>query len=130
MNPILIMAGIIAVVAVVTTVFALNHYRKEQKLRHQYPGFPKGYWMSQGMGIGVALGAGIGVALGNLAIGIGVGIAIGAGIGSANEKKHAHETRPTTPEELALRRQAMRFMLGIFLAGLVVLLLLFLFLRE
>ena len=105
---------------VVLAIFAIVQTRKQNELRKKYPGYPKGYWLNQGVGIGVALGAGIGVALGNLAIGVAIGLAIGAAIGTRREKQHEAEMRPMTEEEKALQRQSLMMGIGTLLVGVVV----------
>ena len=74
--------GLIGVMIAVLGLFAIVKTRKQAEIRKKHPGYPKGYWLNQGLGIGIAIGAGIGVPLGNIALGLGVGIAIGAAIGS------------------------------------------------
>ena len=74
-------------------VFAVIQSKKQMAIRKTHPGFPKGYWMNQGVGIGIAIGTGLGAALGNIAIGIAIGVAIGAAIGSRLEKQHQDEVR-------------------------------------
>lgn len=116
---------LVAVMIVVLAIFAVRQARKQNEIRKQHPGYPKGYWMNQGVGIGIALGAGIGVALNNLAIGVGVGVAIGAGIGSQMEKQHKDEIRPMTDAEKALQRQSIMMMTGTLLVGIVVFVLIY-----
>ena len=60
MNELTFIIGLIAVLAIVFGIFAVIQSKKEKEIRKKYPGFPKGYWMNQGIGIGVAIGAGIG----------------------------------------------------------------------
>jgi uncharacterized membrane protein YidH (DUF202 family) len=115
--------GLIIVMILVIGIFAVVQNRKEKEIRKKHPGYPKGYWMNQGIGIGVALGAGIGVALDNIAIGVGIGIAIGAAIGAEREKKHKDEIRPITDEEKKLRKQSIMFITGTLILGLIVFLL-------
>lgn len=110
---------LIPVIILVMGIFIAIQIKKQRELRKKYPGFPKGYWMNQGIGIGIAIGAGIGVALGNIAIGVGVGVAIGAGIGSQLETKHKAETRPWTEEEKKLKKQSILFIISILLVGIV-----------
>ena len=120
-----IIAGLIAVTFLVLGVFAFDKMKKQAEIRKRHPGFPKDYWLGQGMGIGIAIGAGVGTALGNIAIGVGIGVAIGAAIGSSLEKQHKDEIRLMTDEEKALRRQTTIFILGILLVGVVVFAILF-----
>lgn len=117
MNEWMIIIVLIAVFIIILGIFAAIKIKKQKELRKKYPGYPKGYWMDQGIGIGIAIGAGLGVALNNIAIGIGVGIAIGAAIGSGLEKKHKDEVRPLTEEEKKLRKQSIMFLTGILIIG-------------
>ena len=73
--------GLIVVMIIVLGVFAVTKIKKQAEIQKKYPGHPKEYWMSQGIGTGIAIGAGIGVALGNIAIGVAIGVAIGAAMG-------------------------------------------------
>jgi len=116
----ILVIGLIAVMILVLGIFAAIKIRKQNEIRAQYPGYPKGYWQSQGIGIGIAIGAGIGVALDNIAIGVAIGVAIGAGIGAELEKKHADEIRPMTDEEQKLKRQSIFFTIGTLFMGMVV----------
>ena len=116
----LTITGVIAVMVMVLAIFAAIQFRKQKELREKYPGYPKGYWMNQGMGIGIALGAGVGVALGNIPIGVGIGVAIGVAIGSGLEKQHEDTIRPMMAEEKALQRQTIMFAVGTMLVGVVV----------
>lgn len=120
MNNWLLLVGLIAVIILVIAAFAIIQYKKQKEIRKKHPGFPKGYYMNQGMGIGLAIGAGIGVALGKIAIGIAIGVAIGAAIGSGLEKKHKDEIRPLTEEERKLKRQSIVFTTGTFIAGIII----------
>ena len=61
-------SGIVAIMLVVLAIVAMIQSRKQIKLREKYPGYPKGYWTNQGLGIGMAIGAGVGVALQNIPI--------------------------------------------------------------
>ncbi len=119
-------AGLIAVMVLVLGVFAVIKANKLAEIRKKYPGYPKGYWMERGVGVGIAIGAGIGVAIGNLPIGIAIGAAIGTAIGSFWEKKHKDEIRPITDEEKELRRQSMLFAAGTMAVGVVVFLIIYL----
>lgn len=112
--------GIIAVVVLVLGIFAVIQNKKQTEIRKKYPGYPKGHWMSQGIGIGMAIGAGIGVAMGNIAIGVAIGVAIGAAIGSALEKQHKDEIRPITDEEEKIKKQSLMFAIITLLLGLIV----------
>ena len=120
MNEWVSMIGLIAVMVLVLGGFAVIKAKKLKEIRKKHPGYPKGYWMSQGIAIGIAIGAGIGVAMGNLAIGVGVGVALGTSIGSGLEKKHKDEIRPITDEEKKLKKQSILFSVGIMLLGVVV----------
>jgi len=110
--------GLIAVMILVFGIFAVIQNKKQAEIRKKYPGYPKGHWMSQGIGIGIAIGAGIGVAMGNIAIGIAIGVAIGAAIGSGLEKQHKDEVRPITEEEEKIRKQSLLFVISTLLLGL------------
>lgn len=112
--------GLIAVMIVVLGVFAIIQSRKKVAIRKKHPGYPKGYWTEQGVGIGVAIGVALGAALENIAIGIAIGVAIGVAIGSGLEKQHEGEIRPITEEEKKLKNQSLMFVIGILLLGLVV----------
>ena len=112
--------GIIAVMVVILAIFAIVQSRKQRELLKKYPGYPKGYWMNQGIGIGVAIGAGIGVALGSIPIGVGIGLAIGVAIGTRREKEHEAESRPMTDEEKVLQRQSIMMGVGTLLVGVIV----------
>jgi hypothetical protein len=120
---------LVAALLLLIGVFAAVKYRKQKKLMEKNPGYPKGYWMNQGIAMGIAIGAGMGVALGNIAIGVAIGVAIGAGIGSGLEKKHKHEIRPLTEEEKKLKKQTILFALGILIVGTGVFLLVYLLVK-
>lgn len=120
MNDWIFNAGLIAALVFILAVFIVSRYKKKKEIRKKYPGYPKGYWMSQGISMGIAIGAGLGVALGNIAIGVPIGVAIGAAIGSELEKKHKDEIRPITDEEKQLRKQSILFVTGIFMLGVIV----------
>ena len=120
MNEQVFLIGMISIIIVVFAIFAIIQYKKQREIRKKNPGFPKGYWMNQGIGIGVAIGVAIGTALDNIGIGIGVGVAIGAGIGSELEKKHKDETRPLTEEEKKLKKQGILFTAGTLIAAIIV----------
>lgn len=117
--------GLIAVMILVLGIFAYNKKKKQNEIRKKYPGYPKDYWMGQGISIGIAIGAGVGVTLGNIAIGVGIGVAIGVAIGSNLEKQHKDEIRPMTNEEKELQRQTTIFTAGILLVGVIVFAILF-----
>ena len=112
--------GLIAVTILVLGLFAVIQYRRQAEIRKKYPGYPKGHWMSQGIGMGIAIGAGIGVAMGNIAIGVGIGLAMGTAIGSGLENRHKNEIRPITDEEEKLRRQSILVAIGTLIVGLIV----------
>ncbi len=120
MNNSILIIGLIAVLILALGIFAFNKIKKQKEIRQKYPGYPKDYWMSQGIAIGIAIGAGIGVALGNVAIGVGIGVAIGVAIGTSLEGQHKDEIRPITDEEKELQKQATLFSVGILLIGVVV----------
>ena len=120
MNHWTLIMGLIAVMILVLGVFAVIQNRRQAEIRNKYPGYPKGYWMNQGIGIGIAIGAGLGVALGNIAIGVAIGVAIGAAIGSGLEKRHKDEIRPITDEEENLRKQSIVFAMGMMILGIIV----------
>jgi len=111
---------LIAVFIIAIAVFARRKFKMQQEIRKNNPGYPKGYWLEQGAGVGVAIGAGIGVALGNIAIGVAVGVAIGTAIGSMWETQHKDEMRPMLEEEKKLRKQTILFMIGLLLTALIV----------
>ena len=125
MNEWTILVGLIALMVLALGIVAVIQKKKQQEIRVNHPGYPKGYWMEQGIGMGVALGAGIGVALQNIAIGIGIGIAIGTAIGLEREQKHKAEVRPLTDEERRLRKQTLMLIGGILVSGIVLFLLIF-----
>ena len=127
MNELIFIIGLIAAMILVLGIFAAGQLKKEKEIRKKHPGYPKGYWMNQGIGIGVAIGAGIGVALDNIAIGVGIGIAIGAGIGAEKEKTHKDEIRPMTDEEKKLRKKSIMFITSTLILGLIVFLLAYIF---
>jgi len=129
MNIAILFMGLIAILILVLGIFAAIKIRKQNALRDKYPGYPKGYWMSQGTGMGIALGAGVGVALENIAIGVAIGVALGAAIGSSLEKQHKHEIRPITDEEKELRQQAILFSIGTLLIGLILFVVIYLITR-
>jgi len=120
MNDWTFIMGVIAIMILVLGIFAVIQNKKQMEIRKKYPGYPKGHWMSQGIGIGIAIGAGIGVALGNIAIGVGIGVAIGTAIGSGLEKQHKDEIRPITEEEKIMKRQSTLFAVGTMMVGLIV----------
>lgn len=111
---------VIAVFIIAIAVFARRKFKIQKEIRKNNPGYPKGYWLEQGVGLGVGIGAGIGVALGNIAIGVGIGVAIGTAIGSMWETQHKDEIRPVLEEEKKLRKQTILFMIGLLLTGLIV----------
>jgi hypothetical protein len=119
MNNWISMVGLVGLFIFVLGIFAIIKHIKEKEIRKKYPGYPKGYWMNQGIGTGIAIGAGIGVALDSLAIRIGIGIAIGTSIGSGLEKKHKDEIRPLVKEEEELKKQTTFFILGTLILGIV-----------
>ena len=96
---------LIAVLVVVFGVVAIYASRETRAETSRTGKHPKGYYMSQGMGIGIAIGASIGLAMDNIAVGIPIGIAIGAGIGSSREKKHAQDLRPMTEKEKTMKQR-------------------------
>lgn len=120
MNQWQLLVGLIAVIIVVMLVFAVTQKIKLNKIRKKHPGYPKGYWINQGVGIGVAVGVAFGAAVGNMGLGIAIGIAIGAAIGSGLEKKHKDEIRPLTAEEEKLKKQSILFTMAILTAGIIV----------
>ena len=120
MNNWTLIMGLIAVMILVLGVFAFIQNKRLAEIRKKYPGYPKGHWMSQGIGIGIAIGAGLGVALGNIAIGIPIGVAIGAAIGQGLEKQHKDEIRPITDEEEKLRKQSILFGIITMILGIIV----------
>jgi uncharacterized membrane protein YfcA len=89
-------------------VYASRETRAETKRTGKYP---KGHYLSKGMGAGIAIGVGIGVAMGNIGVGIPIGIALGVGMGASMEKKHAQELRPRTDKEKKMKLR------GIALSG-------------
>ena len=120
MNDRTFIVGVIATMILVLGIFAVIQNKKQMVIRKKYPGYPKGHWMSQGIGIGIAIGAAIGVALGNIAVGVGIGVAIGTAIGSGLEKQHKDEIRPITEEEKIMKRQSILFVVGTMMVGLIV----------
>ena len=120
MNNWTLIMGLIAVMILALGAFAVIQNRRQAEIRKKYPGYPKGHWMSQGIGIGIAIGAGIGVAMGNIAIGVGIGLAMGTAIGSGLENRHKDEIRPITDEEEKLRRQSILVAIGTLIVGLIV----------
>jgi hypothetical protein len=119
-NDWLLMMGLIAVLILVLGIFVIIQTNRQTEIRKKHPGHPKGYWLSQGIGIGLAVGSGIGVALGNLAIGVAMGVAIGTTIGASLEKQHEDEMRPLTAEEKKLKKQTFLFAVGTLGVGMVV----------
>lgn len=119
------LVGVIALMVIGIAIVAVIQSRKQREILAKNPGFPKGHFMSKGMGIGIAIGAGLGVAMGNIAIGVGVGVAIGAGIGSSLEQKHKDELRPLTEEEKQLKKQSMIYSIATLAAGVIVFLLIY-----
>lgn len=107
MNSWTFIMGLIAVMILLFGILAVVQNRKLAEIRKNNPGFPKGHWMNQGIGIGMAIGAGIGVA-------------IGAAIGSGLEKQHQDEVRPLTDEEEKTRKQSLLFAISTLLLGLIV----------
>lgn len=110
----------IAIIISVLAIFAAIQFKKLAAIRKKHPGYPKGYWMNQGIGIGIAIGAGIGAAMGKLSIGIALGLAIGVAIGSGLEKKHKGEIRPQTDEEKQVQKQSILFMTAALITGMLV----------
>lgn len=117
LNEWIIVSGLIVIMIIAIAIFSFNQHRKVKEIRKKHPGYPEGYWINQGISIGIALGAGVGVALDSLAIGIGGGIAIGAGIGKKLTNDHADEIRPITDEEKKLRRQTILFTTATLILG-------------
>ncbi len=101
---------LIAVLIVLFGVVAIYVSRETRAETRRTGQYPRGHYMSQGMGIGIAIGAAIGLAMDNIAVGIPIGIAIGAGIGASREKKHAHELRPMTEKERTMKRRGVGLM--------------------
>lgn len=101
---------LIAVLIVLFGVVAIYVSRETRAETRRTGKYPKGHYMSQGMGIGIAIGPAIGLAMDNIAVGIPIGLAIGAGIGASREKKHAHELRPMTEKERAMKRRGVGLM--------------------
>ena len=120
MNNWLPVIGFIIVIVVSLGIIAIPKHKKLKMLRKKYPGYPKGYWISQGVGIGVSIGTGLGVALHNIAFGVALGAAIGTSIGSGLERKHKDEIRPVTKEEKKLKIQTVLSIIGAFILGLIV----------
>lgn len=117
--------GLIAVMILVLGIFAVIQNRRQAEIRKAHPGYPKGHWMNQGLGIGMALGAGVGVALGNIAIGVAIGAGIGVAIGSGLENRHKDEIRPITAEEKRINKQSILVAIGTLVVGLIVFLVTF-----
>ena len=120
MNIWTLIMGLIALMILVLGVFAVIQYRRQAEIRKKHPGYPKGYWMNQGIGAGIAIGAGIGVAMGNIAIGVAIGVAIGAAIGTSLENRHKDQIRPITAEEEKIRRQSILFGIGSLIVMIIV----------
>jgi len=114
---------IVPVIAVLIVVFGgvAFYVSRETRAETKRTGnYPKGHYMGRGMGAGIAIGAGIGVAMNNIAVGIPIGIAIGAGIGTAMEKKHAHELRPMTDEEMRMKRLGVMITVGLLIVTMLI----------
>ena len=111
---------VIAVLVVAFGVIAFYAKRESRAETRRTGKYPKGHYVSQGMGIGIALGAGIGLAMGTIAIGIPIGIALGAAIGAGMEKKHAHELRPMTEQEKTSRQRGAMLAIGLLIATMLI----------
>jgi len=129
MNIAILIMALIAIMILTLGVFAATKVRKQNALREKYPGYPKDYWLSQGIGMGIALGAGVGVALGNIAIGVAIGLALGAAIGASLEKQHKAEIRQITDEEKELKQQTTLIFIGALLIGLILFVVVYLITR-
>lgn len=125
MNMWIFAMGLIAAIVLLFGIFAIIKFKKQKELRLKYPGYPKGFLMEYGTGIGVAIGAGIGAAIGNIAIGVAIGVAIGAAIGSQLERKHKDEIRPLTVEEKKIRRQTLMYLSATIIVALIIFLVAF-----
>ena len=114
---------LLPVFAVLIVVFGLVAFyvSRETRAETRRTGrYPRGHFMSQGMGIGIAIGAAIGLAMDNIAVGIPIGIAIGAGIGASREKKHAQELRPVTEKEKAMKRRGVGLMIVLLIVTMLI----------
>ena len=82
-----------------------------------------------GVAIGPGFGVALGLALGNLALGIGVGLALGVAIGLALEK--SNNPNPIEPSEEEKRRISKWMRIGLLsgVAGLLLLLILYMLSR-
>lgn len=117
----LLLVILISIMVVVIGLFAMRMAKKQKVLLQKYPGYPKGHFKNQSLGVGVALD--------NIGLGIAIGLAIGAAIGTSNEAKHKDEVRPLTEEEKDFQKEKLVFASGILVVGLVVFLL-FYFLNK
>lgn len=107
------LVAVLIVLFGVVAIYVSRETRAETRRTGQYP---RGHYMSQGMGIGIAIGAAIGLSMENIAVGIPIGVAIGAGIGASREKKHAQELRPMTEREKTMKRRGVGIMVVLLIA--------------
>ncbi len=121
MNVVTLVAVSLAGMLLLLGVFAAVQVGTLRAIRRKHPGYPKGYWMTQGIGIGLALGVGLGLALGHIELGLPVGVALGVAIGASLEKQHEAEIRPIVAEERTLQKQSVLVAVGsLIVAGVVV----------
>ncbi|WP_407354989.1 hypothetical protein [Methanolobus sp. WCC5] len=79
--------------------------------------YPKGYFISHGMVVGLPLGIPIGIVLDMIAIGPLIGLAFGAGIGTYLEKKKNPNPLQLAPEDEIQRKRIILALSGFFLLG-------------
>ncbi len=103
MNLVTLVAVSLAGMLLLLGVFTAIQIGTLRAIRRKHPGYPKGYWMTQGIGIGLALGVGVGLALGHIELGLPVGVALGVAIGASLEKQHEAEIRPIVAKSARCR---------------------------
>ena len=112
-----IVLGLIIIIAI-AAIPAFRLKRAEFKKTGKHP---KGYYMNQGIALGMVIGIMIGIGMDNIGAGIAIGIAIGAGIGSTQEKKHKDELRPMTEKETSMNKYSVIAGVGLLFVGLLLL---------
>jgi hypothetical protein len=98
--------------------------------------YPEGRWMGIGIGTGIGIGMPIGLILGvlmdnipvGIALGPAIGVGLGCGIGAGLEQKYKDQIRPKTPEEK--RTAKIATYIGVSIAVIGLLLLIYLFLNH
>ena len=91
--------------------------------------YRKGRGFVIGLALGIPLGMPIGLAMDNLAVGPAIGLAIGAGLGAFMEQSYRKREEVESPEQAKGKRNLRLIIFGILTAGMIALLVLYLFTR-